>query len=1023
VWLPAVLAAFYFAGSAQALDPNRVMSQYRIDRWGSEQGFAGGPVYGITQSADGYLWIGAENGLFRFDGLRFVSVQRANSAGAGPVLGVLADGEGNLWVRFEHPSLVRYRDGMFQNAFSDENLTEPRITAMCPSSDGRPLFSGHITDAMKYSRGRFEELSYAAKAPSALVISMAETPGGEVWMGTRDSGLVSMSKDRIATVSQGLPNRKINCILPTGKKELWIGTDNGVVAWNGTELTKAGIPDALTHVQVLALLKDRESNIWAGTARGLYRVNTRGVLIPEKNEAPNAAVNALFEDREGNLWVGGTQGVERFRDNAFLTYSRSSGLPSGHSSDEAAVDASGDNGPLYVDAEGRTWFAPSEGGLYWIKDAHVEAVRDAGLSTDVIYSIAGGPGEVWVGRQRGGMTRLRYRGASVAADTYARANGLAQNSVYAIYRSRDGAVWAGTLSGGVSRFRNGHFVTYTTANGVASNTVAAIEQGNDGTIYIATPNGLSAFSNERWRSYTVRDGLPPGSVNCLHEDSGGALWIGTDTGIAFLQSGRVQVPREMPEHLYEGIVGISEDRSNWLWIATSHHLLRVKRDALMNRKAAEDDVREYGTADGLPGTQAMKRDRSVVTDSLGRVWFSLNRGISTVDPARLARNSAPALVHLQTVSADGRAISMQGPLRIRAAHRITFSYAGVSLSAPERMKFRYALDPFDHGWSDAQSGRDAVYTNLSPGSYVFRVMANNADGLWNGEQAVIGLDIEPAYWQTWWFRAACVAAFLLIALAFFRYRMHHMANQLTLRFEERLAERTRIAQELHDTLLQGVLSVSMQLHVATERVPADSAARPPLNRVLQLMGQVIEEGRNAVRGLRSDASGSVSLEDALSRVRQAINAPPETEFRVIIEGQPRPLHPVVRDEAYRIGREALVNAFRHSNAKSIELEVEYAAHHLRLLVRDNGCGIDPAVLKAGRDGHWGLSGIRERADRIGARLSFWSSATAGTEMELSVPSHVAFQSDTSKSGGGWIGRLFPGKAGSAEKTGSGRLNG
>ncbi len=869
VWLLAALAAVYFAGTAEALDPNRVMSQYRIDGWGAEQGFPGGAVYGITQTADGYLWIGAENGLFRFDGVSFLPVQRANSSGAaaGPVLGVLADGEGNLWVRFERPSLVRYRDGTFQNVFPDEQPADARITAMCRGRDGRALFSGHITDAMRYSQGRFMQLGYAAKAPSALVISMVEGPDGELWMGTRDAGLVSLSKDRVLSVAEGLPHRKVNCILAAGHRELWIGTDNGVVGWNGTELTRAGIPAALSHVQVLALLEDRESNIWVGTAIGLYRVNSRGVLTPEKvNDGQNAAVNALFEDREGNLWVGGARGIERLRDNAFLTYSRSSGLPAGNTSD--------DDGPLYADAEGRTWFAPSEGGLYWLKGARVEGVRNDGLGTDVVYSIAGGPGELWVGRQRGGVTRLRYQGDSFTADTYTQAEGLAQNSVYAIHRSRDGTVWAGTLSSGVSRFRNGRFTTYTTVNGLASNSVAAIEEGADGAMYFATPNGLSALSNERWRSYTASDGLPPGSVNCLLEDSEGVLWIGTAKGLALLRADRVQVPRELPRYLYEEILGISDDRNGGLWVATANRLLRVKRSALLHGEVAEDDMREYGTADGLLGTGVVKRDRSVVTDSLGRVWFSLNRGIATVDPARLDSHSAAALVHIQTVSADGRNIDMQSPLHIPATlRRIKFDYAGVSLSAPERMKYRYMLDGFDHGWSEPQSGRDAAYTNLSPGSYVFRVMASNADGLWNGEPAAIGLEVEPAYWQTWWFRMGCIAAFLLIAAAFFRYRMHRMATQLALRFEERLAERTRIAQELHDTLLQGVLSASMQLHVAAEHVPEDSAAKPALNRVLQLMTQVIDEGRNAVRGLRSDGRGSLSLEEDLSRVRQELNVP------------------------------------------------------------------------------------------------------------------------------------------------------
>jgi signal transduction histidine kinase len=226
-----------------------------------------------------------------------------------------------------------------------------------------------------------------------------------------------------------------------------------------------------------------------------------------------------------------------------------------------------------------------------------------------------------------------------------------------------------------------------------------------------------------------------------------------------------------------------------------------------------------------------------------------------------------------------------------------------------------------------------------------------------------------------------------------------------MRFEERLGERTRIAQELHDTLLQGVLSASMQLHVAVDRLPEDSPAKSPLGRVLKLMSQVIEEGRTAVQGLRSPQSGSLNLEQAFARTQEELAIEDDVGFRVIVNGQPRPLHPMLRDEVYRIGREALVNAFRHSHAKSIEIELEYAASRLRVLVRDNGCGIDPLMLRSGRQGHWGLPGMRERAERIGGKLHVWSSAAAGTEVELSVPSHVAFQAQSSGHAPGWFSRL------------------
>ena len=267
-------------------------------------------------------------------------------------------------------------------------------------------------------------------------------------------------------------------------------------------------------------------------------------------------------------------------------------------------------------------------------------------------------------------------------------------------------------------------------------------------------------------------------------------------------------------------------------------------------------------------------------------------------------------------------------------------------------------------------------------------LPNTGDGV----VAVAIVDGRPPWWRTWWFRLvlALLGAFALVAL--YRWRVHELRQQLTLRFEERLAERTRIAQDLHDTLLQGLVSASMQLHVANDHLDDNSPAKPLVGRVMQLMGQVIEEGRDAVRGLRSTSGNADDLETAFSRAGQEFGNEKVKDCRVIVEGTPRHLHPIIRDEAYRIGREALANAFRHSQAHKIEIELEYSTKQLRILVRDDGVGIDSDVLQSGRDGHWGLAGMRERAESIGARLKVWSRANAGTEVELTIPSQVAFVS-------------------------------
>ena len=936
-------------------------------------------MFAIAQTPDGYLWIGAEKGLIRFDGVHFRPFRMPGLSAAVPIVGLVVDVEGTLWIRQGGGRLARYREGVFSDAPPGANGNEGNVTAMGIGRDGEILFSGLGNGTVRYQEGKLVALATPTELPK-VIYAVAETPDGKVWLGS-NTGLYFLSEGK-ASAAQGLPDRKINALLATDR-EVWVGTDNGIALWDGVKFSQAG-GRGLEHIQALTLAKDRDSNVWVGTSSGLLRVSAKGVSRDAGEPAMN--VSALFEDREGNLWVGTGEGLERLQDGVFTTYGTQQGLPPEHA------------GPLYADTEDRTWFGGLQGGLYWLKDGKARAVKQAGLDRDVVYSISGAGHDLWVGRQHGGLTHLYEQGDALVQTTYTVAEGLAQNSVYSVQRSRDGAVWAGTLSAGVSRLKNGTFTTYSTANGLASNMVASIAEGPDETMWFGTPNGVSAFANGKWRTYTSSDGLPPGTANCLFEDSAGVLWVGTANGLAFIRAGTVQSLSEGPEALHEGIFGITEDRAGWLWIAGANHLERVSREKALSLSVSTGDVRVFGFEDGLRGVEGIRRDRSLVRDAQGRIWVATSGGLAMADATRPAREGLPAMVQIEAISADGRAIPLKEPVRIAAPHqRITLSYVGLSLAAPERVAYRFKLDGFDADWGEPVTNREAVYTNLGAGSYRFSVMASNSEGLWNSAERAIGFEIEPLYWQTWWFRAAGGALLAIAGLGFWRLRVFQLTQQLNMRFEERLAERTRIAQELHDTLLQGLVSASMQLHVADEHVASDSAAKPLVRRVLELMRRGIEEGRNAVRGLRSAQGATPELGEAFSRIRQEFPGDGSQHFRVIVEGTAQPLRPLIRDEIYSIGREALTNAFRHAKAERIEVELEYAPEQLRILVRDNGVGVDPDVVKAGREGHWGLSGMRERAKRIGASLRVLSRAAAGTEVELVIPGGVAFETDSGHS--------------------------
>jgi signal transduction histidine kinase len=524
-------------------------------------------------------------------------------------------------------------------------------------------------------------------------------------------------------------------------------------------------------------------------------------------------------------------------------------------------------------------------------------------------------------------------------------------------------------------------------------------------MWFATPNGLSSLSNGAWKTYTSQDGLPTESVNCLLEDSSGVLWIGTSKGLAFVGSGHLQVPRETPESLHGQIFGFATDKNGWLWIATSNHVLKIRRDKLAGGTLGIADVREYGTADGLRSIEGVKRSSSVVADSLGKIWFSMSRGLSVVDPSHLPDSSAPAMAHVEVILVDGSPIDIGKSVRIPASRKkITFGYSGLSLAAPERIRFRYFLDGFDQGWGEPVAAREAAYTNLGPGSYRFRLIASNSEGAWNGSETAISFEVDPAYYQTTWFRLSCAAVFLALLWALYQFRVQQLARQFNIRVEERVSERTRIARELHDTLLQSFQGLILRFQAGYDLLPGRPMdAKQTLEGALNRADQAIAEGRDVVHDLRSNTLVNNDLAETLTALGEELTIDDSNRdsatFRVVVEGAPKTVEPILRDEIYRISREALRNAFSHAEAQHIEAEIMYGEKFLRVRIRDDGQGIDSKVLDQGeRSGHWGLPGMRERAKRMGAQLEVWSEHGAGTEVDLSVPSSVAYKGSTAGDG-------------------------
>jgi signal transduction histidine kinase len=474
--------------------------------------------------------------------------------------------------------------------------------------------------------------------------------------------------------------------------------------------------------------------------------------------------------------------------------------------------------------------------------------------------------------------------------------------------------------------------------------------------------------------------------------------VGGDLGFARFDGRRFTPIVDAAGDSFTGVSGIIATRGGDLWlngnVGITHfsrsEVERVSRDPSHRVQAETLDY-----LDGVPGTaQQLRPLPSAMETTDGRLWFSTTGGLVLIDAARIVRNALPPPVTVWSIRSEGiRYPAMTADLQL-PIHTTTLQidYTAGSLTVPERVGFRYQLEGSDPDWQDAGNRREAFYTNLAPGRYTFRVIASNNDGVWNTSGASLHFTIRPAFYQTTWFHVLCILMCLALLAALYRVRMQQVTAHVRARLEERLAERERIARELHDTLLQGVHGLILRFQAATDRIPGREPARALMERALERADELLDESRARIKDLRVSTVGVIELSHALVAIGEQLALTHPARFRANTEGTPRDLHPIVREEALLLGREALVNAFRHANASQIEVDVLYSETALRIRVRDNGGGIDPSVLhEGGRVGHWGLLGMRERATKLSAHLDIWSTQGAGTEIDLRVPAAVAYR--------------------------------
>lgn len=778
---------------AHALDPRRAITQYVHDVWQAKDGLPQNAVQAIVQTRDGYLWLGTQAGLARFDGVRFVVFDKSNTAAmrSDNVRALLEDREGGLWIGTYGGGLLRLKDGRFEPWTAREGLDHD------------------------------------------VIYTLYQDRQGEIWIGTGGGGLYRLRNGRFTalTTKDGLSDNRAYAICEDREGSLWVATyGGGLNRLRDGRFTRYGKREGLASDILSALYEDRRGNLWVGTYGGglAVRRGERFVTYTTRDGLPDDSVFSLLEDRDGSLWIGTYNGgLARLADGEFSTYREKDGL----SSDYLLWR-------IFEDREGSLWVGTAGGGLNRFRDgAFATYGTPEGLSGNVAWSVhEGKAGEIWVGTEGAGANRLQ--GGKVTV--FRKANGLPSDAVDGVYVDRQGSVWFATWGAGIARLANGVFTTYTTRDGLPSLMTMGFFEDRAGRLWVnaygggfvrfesdgrlvpmAAPGAPAAWANRtfedrqgslwigtngsglyrlrdgQWTIFSEKDGLGSGVVLGLYEDPSGSLWIGTrGGGLSRLRDGKLTTYTSRDGLPSDTIGDIVDDLLGYLWMSSPKGVVRVSRkelDAFVPGSKPPLGLRLFDVSDGMRDSQCNAGAQPSAWRSRdGRIWFPTVKGVGVVDPSDLKPNPVAPAVRIEEVVADGRPLSTETALALPAGtQRVEFRYTALSLRNPDRVRFRQMLVGFDRGWVDAGTRRTSSYTNLPAGDHELRIVASNDDGVWNEQGASFRFRVEPRYYETPVFGFLAVLGLVLVGVGLHRarvWRLEARQRELTVRIEEAVAK-------------------------------------------------------------------------------------------------------------------------------------------------------------------------------------------------------------------------------------------
>jgi ligand-binding sensor domain-containing protein len=765
------LAATLATTPGWALDPQRLITQYVHRTWTSHEGLPQNSVLTLTQGADGYLWMGTQEGLVRFDGARFTVFDR--DLPHAYVTALVAEGNGTLWIG-TLSGLVAYRDGAFRTYGVKDGLASGLVRALAVARDGS-LWVGTEAGISHLASGQWRSYTTRDGLPGNNVNTLLESRDGSLWLGTEGSGLARL-KDGHVQAYAPLADITVKSLCQARDGSLWIGTlGHGLIRLENGRFRGYRRGDGLLSDSVKAVLEDRDGQLWVGTDAGLNRFHQgRLHAYTAKDGLSGDVVAALHEDREGSLWIGTEGGgLNQLQTGKFLTYTPREGL-SHHRVR-----------PVYGSGDGSLWVGTEGGGLNHLVGGRVSRVYtvEDGLASNELRALRETrDGALWIGTSSG-LNRLEKGRLS----TFTTRQGLPNNYVRALEEGPDGSLWIGT-SGGLGRLRNGRFQAYTAGHGLPNDTVRALLVTRDGSLWIATNYGLSRFRDEVFTEYKPENGLPAQVGLSFYEDLGGSLWIGTGgSGLLRFKDGAFRAVTAKAGLFDDVVLQISEDHQGYFWMGSNKGIARVLRrdveDFFEGRRASVPHL-AFSTQDG-ESEECNAGSPGIWKDGQGRLWFPTIRGLIVVDPARIPNNPQRPPVIVESLQANKHSFRVAPGLRLPAGYGdLEFTYTALSFLAPQKVRFKYKLEGYDQDWREADTVRVAHYTNLSPATYTFRVIACNNDGLWNEAGASLAFTLEPHAYQTWWFSLLAVAAATLAVVGVHRLRVRKLAGR-----ERRLAER------------------------------------------------------------------------------------------------------------------------------------------------------------------------------------------------------------------------------------------